>query len=246
MNILFQLMNHSLSKGKTLTSISNNFVSQNCSNNLEDFTKKPKIKYGPLKNKQKLVINNDKFKLLKPFKYKKNNLKININSINSNLNKNNNILELKMKNKRNINYKTYRKNSSYKKECLTFTKPQKAYTNKNSTNKSIKNPFSQNLSLSPENSKNNIKNIDNKKIINININNILKINKKYSISLNKSNDSSKRCIYFNNNNEVSELKNMGGVKNNNSGCNLVYDGNNIKYKGAIKIFKLNLKFNYLF
>ena len=232
-------LNHSLSKGKTLTSISNNFVSQNCSNNLEDFTKKPKIKYDPLKNKQKLVINNDKFKLLKPFKYKKNNLKININSINSNLNKNNNILELKMKNKRNINYKTHRKNSSYKKECLTFTKPQKAYTNKNSTNKSIKNPFSQNLSLSPENSKNNIKNIDNKKIINININNILKINKKYSISLNKSNDSSKRCIYFNNNNEVSELKNMGGVKNNNSGCNLVYDGNNIKYKGAIKYLSNN-------
>ena len=97
--------------------------------------------------------------------------------------------------------------------------------------------------MSPENNNNanNKNNENNKKIINININNILKINKKYSISLTKSNESSKNTIYFNNNTDISEQKNVFGIKNYNSSYPIVSD-NNAKYKGAIKYY--SNKYNY--
>ena len=229
--------NHSLSKVKT----SNYYNSNILGNNIEDL-KKQKFLKNPLNNKKKLVINNNnKYKLLKCNQYKKNSLKININNNNSNINKTNSILGLQINYKRNINNKSKRTNSSFKKDYLPFTKVYKTNTSKNSANSNIRNPFLQNLSLSPESIKNNNKNIDNnKKIINININNILKINKKYSISMNKSNDSSKNSAYFNNNTEGSELKNMAVVKNYKSSYPLVGEGNNLKYKGAIKFLSNNI------
>ena len=236
--LIMPSQNHSLSKTKTLNNISNNNIntlSQNYSNNIEDNNNKikPNLIKNTIKNKKKLVITNGKYKLFQPYKYKKDNLKININSYNLKLNKNKNIMGLfnsKIKQEKNI-YKTHRKNSSCKKNGSSFIK-----TNKNSGNKNKNNPFSQNSSISPENKNNNIKNMDNnKKIINININNILKINKKYSINLTKSSDSSKQSAYANNITENSEQKNIIGIKNYNSSYPLVNDKNN-KYKGAIKYY----------
>ena len=58
--------------------------------------------------------------------------------------------------------------------------------------------------------------------------------------MNKSNDSSKNSAYFNNNTEGSELKNMAVVKNYKSSYPLVGEGNNLKYKGAIKLLSNNI------
>ena len=226
--------NHSISKTKTLNNnnISNsniNALSQNYTNNKEEIKK---IESNLMKNS---IKNKDEknHKLFQSYKYKKNNLKINLGYINSNINrnKNNNMLGFlcnKLKNKKNIN-KAHRKNTSNKINCSSFMKT--------STNKKIKNPFSQNISVSPEGNNNNIKNTDNnnnKKIINININNILKINKKYSISLTKSNDSFKHSNINSNNIDNIEQKNLVGMKNYNSNYPLVIDKNN--YRGAIKYF----------
>ena len=224
--------NHSLSKTKTLNNMSNNNIntlSPNNTNNVDDSNKaKPTLLKNALNSKKKSSNKTTKNKLFQPLKYKKDNLKININGINYKVGKSNNVLGIlsnKRKNKNNnIN------NSSKKKNYTSFIN-----TTKNSATKKIRNPFTHNISMSPDNSNNNIKNTEgnNKKIINININNILKINKKYSISLTKSNDSSKHSIYYNNNNtETSEHKNLLGLKNYNSSYPLVTDKNN-KYKGAI-------------
>ena len=230
--------NHSISKNKTLNNISHNNIntlSQNYSNNIDDNLIKRKILKNSIKNKKHIAINNGKNNQFPSYKYKKNHLKIDIGYINSKINNNNflGLLSTKIKNKKNMN-KTHIKNSSYKKNYLSFMK-----TTKNSGIKNKKNPFSQNISMSPESSNNNIKNIDNnnKKIINININNILKINKKYSISLTKSSDSSKHSIHYNNP-DISEKKNLIGIKNYNSSYPLISEKNK-KYKGAIKYFSNN-------
>jgi hypothetical protein len=241
--------NHSLSKTKTSNNISNNNIntlSQNYSNIIDDSNNKikPKLIKSSLKNKQNITVNNGRYKLFHPLKYKKNNLKIKISSTNYKLNSNNISDFLLKKNMKNRNFITKRKNSLNIRNYSSFIKSNtntntnsNTNTNKNSETKKIKNPFSQNLSLSPENmnNANNKNNENNKKIINININNILKINKKYSISLTKSNESSKNTIYFNNNTDTSEQKNIFGIKNYNSSYPIVSD-NNIKYKGAIKYY----------
>ena len=228
--------NHSISKNITLNNISHNNMNslgQNYSNNIDENIIKQNLLKNSIKNKKRTAINNGKNKLFQPYKYKKNNLKIDI-GFNSKI-KNNNFLSLlcnQIKNKSNMN-KTHRKNSSFKKNYLSYMK-----TTKNSASKNIKNPFSQNISMSPETSNNNIKSTDNnKKIINININNILKINKKYSISLTKSSDSSRHSAYHNKA-DNSEQKNLMGIKNYNSSYPLVSD-NNKRYKGAIKYYQNN-------
>ena len=247
--------NHSLSKAKTSNNISNNNIntlSQNYSNIIDDSNNKikPKLIKSSLKNKQNLAVNSGRYKLFHPLKYKKNNLKIKISSTNYKLNTNNISDFLIKKNMKNRNYITNRKNSLTIRNYSSFIKSNtntntnsNTNTNKNSESKKIKNPFSQNLLLSPENTNNanNKNNENNKKIINININNILKINKKYSISLTKSNESSKNTIYFNNNTDISEQKNVFGIKNYNSSYPIVSD-NNSKYKGAIKYY--SNKYNY--
>jgi hypothetical protein len=221
-------------------------LSQNYSNIIDDSNNKikPKLIKSSLKNKQNITVNNGRYKLFHPLKYKKNNLKIKISSTNYKLNSNNISDFLLKKNMKNRNFITKRKNSLNIRNYSSFIKSNtntntnsNTNTNKNSETKKIKNPFSQNLSLSTENmnNANNKNNENNKKIINININNILKINKKYSISLTKSNESSKNTIYFNNNTDTSEQKNIFGIKNYNSSYPIVSD-NNIKYKGAIKYY----------
>ena len=226
--------NHSISKNITLNNISHhnmNSLSQNFSNNIDENIIKQNLLKNSIKNKKRTAINNEKNKLFQSYKYKKNNLKIDI-GYNSKLN-NNNFLDLlsnQIKNNKNMN-NTQINNSSFKKNYLSYMK-----ATKSSASKNIKNPFSQNISLSPETSINNNKNTDNnKKIINININNILKINKKYSISLTKSSDSSKHSAYHNNA-DNSEQKNLIGIKNYNSSYHLIND-NNKKYKGAIKYYQ---------
>ena len=251
--------NHSLSKTKTSNNISNNNIntlSQNYSNIIDDSNNKikPKLIKSSLKNKQNIAVNSGRYKLFHPLKYKKNNLKIKISSTNYKLNTNNISDFLLKKNMKHRYFITNRKNSLTIRNYSSFIKTNpntntntntnsNTNTNKNSENKKIKNPFSQNLSLSPENNNNanNKNNENNKKIINININNILKINKKYSISLTKSNESSKNTIYFNNNTDISEQKNVFGIKNYNSSYPIVSD-NNAKYKGAIKYY--SNKYNY--
>ena len=237
--------NHSLSKTKTSNNISNNNInnlSQNYSNIIDDSKNKikPKLIKSSLKNKQIIAVNSGRYQLFHPLKYKKNNLKIKISSTNYKMNTNNISDFLFKKNMKNRNYIKNRKNSLTIRNYSSFIKSNtntnpNTNTNKNSENKKIKNPFSQNLSLSPENTNNvnNKNNENNKKIINININNILKINKKYSICLTKSNEPSKNAIYFNNNTDISEQKKIFGIKNYNSSYPIVSDINN-KYKGAIK------------
>ena len=234
--------NYSFAKAKTLNNMSikinknniinsnnNNTLNPNYSNNVED-NNKIKKKYVILNNNKKKLSDNNgntKNRLIQPNKYIKSNLKIDINAINNKV-KNSNVLSILSSNK--LKTKT-NNNSLYKKKFTNFFK-----TTKNSVNKKTKNPFSKNVSLSPDRSNNNIKNIDgNKKIINININNvlkILKINKKYSINLTKSNESSKHSMNLNNNTEPSEQKNIFGVKNYDNSYPLFNDKNN-KYKGAI-------------
>ena len=223
--------NHSLSKTKTLNNMNNNNIntlSPNYSNNVDDSNKaKTTLIKNTLDSKKKSSNKTTKNKLFQSLKYKKDNLKININGINYKLGKSNNVLGI-LSNKRKNKYNNIN-NSSKKNNYTSFIN-----TTKNSATKKIRNPFTHNISMSPDNSNNNIKNStgNNKKIINININNILKINKKYSISLTKSNDSSKHSIYFNNNTETSEHKNLLGMKNYNSSYPLVTDKNN-KFKGVI-------------
>ena len=257
--IMNSSQNHSLSKTKISNNISNNNIntlSQNYSNNIDDSNNKikPKLIKSSLKNKQNIAVNSGRYKLFHPLKYKRNNLKIKISSTNYKLNTNNISDFLLKKNMKHRYFITNRKNSLTIRNYSSFIKTNpntntntntnsNTNTNKNSENKKIKNPFSQNLSLSPENANNanNKNNENNKKIINININNILKINKKYSISLTKSNESSKNTIYFNNNTDISEQKNVFGIKNYNSSYPIVSD-NNAKYKGAIKYY--SNKYNY--
>ena len=132
---------------------------------------------------------------------------------------------------------TNRKNSLNKRNYSSFLK-----TQKNSENKKIRNPFTQNVSLSQENNSNNNinRNTDNnKKIINININNILKINKKYSISLTKSNESSKNTIHFNNNTEAFDNRHLLSIKANYSSYPLTNDK---RYKGTLIYYSNNHNF----
>ena len=223
--------NHSLSKNKTLNNISNNnlnTLSNNISNADEGNSKiRQKLIKASLKNKRN-IINNDKCKIFKPLKYKKNNLKIKISSNNSKLNIGNKSdilikkgIRKKYRNSNMSNSLNQRNNSSFIKSNL---------------NKITKNPFLKNISSSSENNTTNIKNNDNnKKIINININNILKINKKYSINLSKSNDNSKNSTIIHHNTEKIENRNLLDLDN----CANIYPNvidKNIKNKGAINYY----------
>ena len=223
--------NISLSKTNNLSNYNINTLNQNYNKMIEEINNKIKSKLtkSSLKNKKNLTINSGKYKVFLPLKYKKNNLRLNINSTNSD--KINNISGTIIKN--NLNRKNNninRKESLNKKNISSYIK-----TQKNRENSKLRNLFSPNLSISPKN--NNIKpstktSENNKKIINININNILKINRKYSISLTKSNESSKNNINHNNT-EISENKNLFNIKSNNSSYSLA--NNKIsKYKDIIK------------
>ena len=235
--------NHSLSKTKNTNKIINyniNNLNQNYSNILDENNNKIKSKLikTSLKNKKNLTINSGKYKLFQPIKYKKDNLRITINCTNYNLTKNNNISGLLLKNTlKKKKMMTNRKNSLNKRNYSSFLK-----TQKNSENKKIRNPFTQNVSLSQENNSNNNinRNTDNnKKIINININNILKINKKYSISLTKSNESSKNTIHFNNNTEAFDNRHLLSIKANYSSYPLTNDK---RYKGTLIYYSNNHNF----
>ena len=223
--------NHSLLKNKTLNNISNNnlnTLSNNISNIDESNNKiRQKLIKASLKNKRN-IITNDKCKIFKPLKYKKNNLKIKISSNNSKLNIGNKSdillkkgIRKKYRNSNMSNSLNQRNNSSFIKFNL---------------NKRTKNPFIKNISSSSENNNTNIKNNDNnKKIINININNILKINKKYSINLTKSNDNSKNSTFIHHNTEKIENRNYLDIEN----CTNIYTNaidKNIKNKGAINYY----------
>ena len=218
---------HFISKTNTLNNISK-FISND--NNIEELSKiNQKLFKNSIKNKKKLEVNNNvKYKLYHTNKYKKSNLKIDIGPINTKINSN--IMALiskKIKNKKSIS-KTQRNNSSFKKYYNSFMKGNK--------NNRIKNPFSQNISMSYQNSNKNIKNIDNnKKFINININNILKISKKFSINLTKSTETTNHNINNNYNDSDKNLKKFTCIKNYNSSYPLSNDIN-YKYKGAIKYY----------
>ena len=118
-------------------------------------------------------------------------------------------------------------------------------TSKNkSGNKRTKNPFSQNISMSYQNSNKNIKNINNnKKFINININNILKIDKKFSINLTKSTETTNNNIN-NNNDAVKKENKVTYIKNYNSSYPLK-NNKNYKYKGSIKYYTTSRNKNEL-
>ena len=224
--------NHSLSKNKTLNNISNNnlnTLSNNISNIDESNNKiRQKLIKTSLKNK-KNVSNNDKCKIFQPLKYKKNNLKIKISANNSkiNIDSKQDILikkgiRKKYRNSSINNSLNQRNNSSFIKSNL---------------NKRIKNPFSKNVSSSSENNNNtNIKSNDNnKKIINININNILKINRKYSINLTKSNENSKNTTFTHHNTEKIENRHLPDLDN----CSNIFPNvtdKNIKNKGVINYY----------
>ena len=238
--------NHSLSKNKTFNNISNNnlnTLSNNISNIDEGNNKiRQKLIKTSLKNKKNMT-NIDKCKLFQPLKYKKNNLKIKISSNNSKLNIDNKPdilikkgIRKKYRNSNMNNSLNLRNNSSFIKSNL---------------NKRTKNPFTKKVSSSSENNNNNnntnIKSNDiNKKIINININNILKINKKYSINLVKSNENSKNTTYNNNTEKIENrhLLDMDNCLNVNANA---IDKNN-KNKGVINYYinKYNNKNNIMY
>ena len=97
-----------------------------------------------------------------------------------------------------------------------------------------------NLSLSPFNKSNYNKTTDNNKIINININNILKIKKQYSLNMEKSDDSSNNIIYKNNNSETLNNKKLLKIKNYFSSIPLSFDKKEIKkHKNVIKHYSRN-------
>ena len=229
--IINSSQNHSLSKNKTLNHISNNnlyTLSNNISKIDEDNKKiRQKLIKTSLKNKRNMITN-DKCKLFKPLKYKKNNLKIKISSNNSKLNIDNKSDILIKKGIRKKNRNSNMSNSLNQENNSSFIK--------SNLNKRIKNPFSKKISSSSEKNNNIIKNNDNnKKIINININNILKINKKYSINFNKSNENSKNTTFIHHNNEKIENRHLLDMDN----CANIYpnilDKNN-KNKGAINYY----------
>ena len=230
---------HFISKTNTLNSISKII---NNDNNIEDISKiNQKLFKNSVKNKKNLDVNNNvKYKLFHTYKYKKNNLNIDIDSLNYKIK--DNIIGLitsKIKNKKNINY-TQRNNFSFKKYYNNFMR-----TSKNkSGNKRTKNPFSQNISMSYQNSNKNIKNINNnKKFINININNILKIDKKFSINLTKSTETTNNNIN-NNNDAVKKENKVTYIKNYNSSYPLK-NNKNYKYKGSIKYYTTSRNKNEL-
>ena len=176
-----------------------------------------------LKNKIHSVINANKPKL------SNNSLKqkkiININLIDKNLSNNDSIAKLfytklkinPIKDKSNFtpNIKT-KKNSNKKNE-----RSKKSYTYKK-------------LSPSPFIKNKNNKTLDNNKIINININNILKIKKQYSLNITKSSDGSSKHIKCNNDKNIRKIK----TKNKNIPLSIENKRRN-KAKSIIKKYSRN-------
>ena len=152
-----------------------------------------------LTNKKNQEINNEKLNYYKKNKQKKI---ININSINNKSSVNNNLSKLFFDKLKKISIKE-QDNKTYSSYIKTEI---------NDRNQKYKN-ISPNkiLSLSPLHNNNN-KTIAAKKIINININNILKIDKKYSISRNQNNPT-KNNLYNNNNSELFSKNSIYKINN---------------------------------
>ena len=169
-----------------------------------------------LKNKFLTDIKNNKSKANK--EYKKPNKIINLHLIDNKLTINNNKISKLFYNKLKINSikeKSKENNPNYS----AYLKPEKTnYNNKHKNQSAYKNIF-----LSPFKKNSYNKTTDNNKIINININNILKIKKQYSLSMAKSNDSSKNCI--NNIKEKSNNENLLKIKNYFSSIPLSFEKN---------------------
>ena len=111
----------------------------------------------------------------------------------------------------------------------------------NSNNKKKhENHLLKTISLSPHNQNIYNKKTNNNKIINININNILKIKKQYSLSFAKSNDGSSKINHFINYG-FSKDKNENKIKNNNHSVPLsLKKQTNKDKKKAIKQFRKNV------
>ena len=189
-----------------------------------------------LKNKIISDIKNNKSKTNK--EYKKPNKIINLNLIDNKLSINNNKISKLFYNKLKLNSikeKSKENNQNYSSYLKTETI--------NLSNKNKNQSAHKNLSLSPFNKNNYNKTTDNNKIINININNILKIKKQYSLSMARSNDSSKNSIN-NNIKEKSNNQNLLKIKNYFSSIPLSFEKNEKNNKkGIIKHYSRNQRIN---
>ena len=110
-------------------------------------------------------------------------------------------------------------------------------TKKNSTKKNERSKKSytyKKLSPSPFIKNKNNKTLDNNKIINININNILKIKKQYSLNITKSSDGSSKHIKCNNDKNIRNIK----TKNKNIPLSIENKRRN-KAKSIIKKYSRN-------
>ena len=119
----------------------------------------------------------------------------------------------------------------------TYIKTERNNLSKEKINKNYK---LKKLTLSPCYQNNYNEKTNNNKIINININNILKIKKQYSLSFAKSNDGSSKINHFINYG-FSKDKNENKIKNNNHSVPLsLKKQTNKDKKKAIKQFRKNV------
>ena len=228
-------------KRDNIKKISSNENNENFQNNFKNKNKEVENKFESLidSSYNKSIINKTKL-----FNNKVDNnilknsvtlsLKYNINSDIKNRKskyKNKNIKQKKDKNKNLISNKFSNNNKItnlfFNKFKINSIKDKSKDNIQNSANikterinsnnkKKHENHLLKTISLSPHNQNIYNKKTNNNKIINININNILKIKKQYSLSLTKSNDESyKNSPFINNNYEFSYNKNSNKIKNNN-------------------------------
>ena len=187
-----------------------------------------------LKNKIYSDVKNNKTK--PNTKYQKPNKIINLNLINNKHSINNNKISNLFYNKLKIN-SFKEKSKENNKNYSSYLNTEKIQLNKKNINLPLAH---KNLSLSPFNKNNYNKTTDNNKIINININNILRIKKQYSLNMEKSDDSSNNIIYKNNNSETSNNKKLLKIKNYFSSIPLSFDKKEIKkHKNVIKHYSRN-------
>ena len=180
------------------TKMKNNKIDNNILKNSVSLSLKKKLHSNIKTNKSKLNNKN-----IKPNKI------LNINLINKKISNNNKLSKLfhnKLKLK-SIKEKANEKSPNHTSYLKTErTSPKKKRINKNSN-------VIKKLTFSPFDTNNYNKAFDNNKIINININNIMRIKKQYSLNLTKSNDESyKNSIYNNDNFDISNNNNLIKVK----------------------------------
>ena len=258
---------HSDKKNETNKKMMNYENKVNFNNNIKNENKEKKPKYKTLNdssynksiiNQTKLLNNKIDNNILKnsvtlSLKYKINS------DINNNKSKiaNKNIRQKKVLNK-NINNNNFFNNNKtsnlfYNKlkinnikeklkdniQNYTYIKTERNNLSKEKINKNYK---LKKLTLSPCYQNNYNEKTNNNKIINININNILKIKKQYSLSFAKSNDGSSKINHFiNNNYGFSKDKNENKIKNNNHSVPLsLKKQTNKDKKKAIKQFRKNV------